>query len=296
MTTPPAEVSAPALTVSHTSTVTPDQIDDLGHMNVRHYGANAYAATIALCAEQGLGEPQLRSAYTRHHHEQMEGNELEVRSAFLAPDPEQPRLRFYHELRNRENDDLAATFIHELNNGAIEQPTIELPPYGAPRSLRLDVDRFASAPSIDELRERGLAIRLPRTVDTEDTMGRDTVPPWLANNLIWNGERPDEETDWIHTLPSGDRYSYVVMEARLWVPVEPVAVGTPIESFSANVEIAEKITREVNWSYNSESGEPLAIIESIDLCFNMTQRKSMLIPDESRARFEPHLFPEYGQH
>ena len=74
----------PELTVSHTSTVTHDQIDELGHMNVRWYGANAVAATASLCERLGLGSPALHSTYTRHHHEQMEGNELEVRSAVLT--------------------------------------------------------------------------------------------------------------------------------------------------------------------------------------------------------------------
>ncbi|MFT6393412.1 MAG: hypothetical protein ACJA14_002942, partial [Ilumatobacter sp.] len=32
---------ADGLAVTHTSTVTADQIDHLGHMNVRYYGVNA---------------------------------------------------------------------------------------------------------------------------------------------------------------------------------------------------------------------------------------------------------------
>lgn len=258
-------------------------------MNVRHYGGNAYAASQALCNTMGLGTPALRSAYTRHHHEQMEGNELEVRSALLGSGE---RLRFYHELRNRADDDLAATFIHELDHPRIEAPTIELPTYGQPRSLRLDVDGMASAPPLDELRERNLAVRVARTVDEEDTLGADTVPPWLANNLIWNGERPGPELEWIRTLPNGDQYAFVVMESRLWVHPEPVPIGTPIQSFSATVVMGEKITRDVSWSYNTDTGEPLAIIEGIDLCFNLKARRSLVIPDEARARHEP-LYPEY---
>lgn len=274
----------------------PDQIDELGHMNVRHYGGNAYAGSLALCDTLGLGQPALQSAYTRHHNEQMEGNELEVRSALVGGSS---RLRIYHELRNRANNDLAATFVHDLDHPPLHAdmnaaPTVELPAYGQPRSLRLDVDGLASAPPLDKVRERGLAVRLPRTITTEDTMGADTVPPWLANNLIWNGERPDEETEWIRTLPNGDRYAFVVMESRLWVHPTPVALGTPVESFSTTVEIGEKVARDVSWSYNTETGEPLAAIEGIDLCFNLNERRSMVIPDQTRVQFERDLHPDFA--
>ena len=279
------------LTISHTSSVTDDQIDELGHMNVRYYGQNAVAATHAVFDRLGLGEPTLHSAYTRHHHEQMLGNELEVRSALLGGGD---RLRLYHELRNRADDDLAATFVHELVHPAVEAPAIELPDHGRPRSLRLDTDGLATAPPLDQLVESGLAVRRPRTVNDEDTMGARTVPTWLANNLIWGGERLDEITEWIRTLPNGDRYAFVVMESRLWVRPEPVPIGTPIQSFSATIEVGEKIERDISWSYDTSTGEPLAAIETVDLCFNMSERRSMVIPEQSRDRIDAGFRPEFA--
>ena len=286
----------PDLTVTHTSTVTPDQIDELGHMNVRYYGMNAHAATTAFCAELGLGDPAVRSRYTRHHHEQMEGNELEVRSAVIADGAAAAggRLCFYHELRNRADDDLAATFVFEVDHPQIEMPGIELPDYGRPRSLRLSADGLAAAPPFEELREHGLAVRLPRTVTTEDSMGADAVPTWLVNNLIWGGERPDGESDWIRELPNGDRFAFAVMESRLWVSGEPVPVGTPIQSFGANVAIADKVVHDVNWCYDTSTGEPIAAMEGVDVCFNMTERRSMSLPDSARARSAETLFPHYA--
>jgi len=85
------------LSVTHTSSVTPDQIDELGHMNVRYYGQNASAATAALAKQLGVGDASVSGTYTRHHHEQMEGNQLEVRSAVLDDGGDQ--LRFFHEHR-----------------------------------------------------------------------------------------------------------------------------------------------------------------------------------------------------
>ena len=278
-----------SLDVSHRSTVTPDQIDDLGHMNVRHYGANASAGTRSICERLGIGTPGLVSAYTRHHHEQMEGNELEVRSAVL---PGGTRLRIYHELRNRRDDDLAATFVHELDHAPVEALDFELPEHGRPRSLRLDTDALATAPSLDRVRELGLADRKPRRVDTDDTLGASTVPAGNYGSLLWGGERLEEEGSWIRTLPDGSRYAFVVMEQRVWVRPEPVPLGTPVQSFRASLEVREKIGRDIGWCFDTETGEPLVVSEAIDLCFNLTERRSMVIPAGSRSEEDVDFYPE----
>ncbi|MEM9518956.1 MAG: thioesterase family protein [Actinomycetota bacterium] len=228
-----------SLEVSHRSTVTPDQIDDLGHMNVRYYGVNAAAGTRAVCERLGLGRLAMRSGYTRHHHEQMEGNELVVRSAVV---PGGERLRIYHELRNVADDDLAATFVHELDHPPVDAPDFELPAYGAPRSLSLTTDALTSAPDLARLQQLGLAMREPRQVDSDDTVGADTVPPGNSPNLLWGGE-PFEEYDWVRTLLNGDRFAYAVMEQRMWIRPGPVAIGTSIQSFRATLEIGDRPRR-----------------------------------------------------
>jgi len=278
----------PELIVSHTSTVTPDQIDELGHMNVRWYGHNAVAATLAMCDRLGVGRPALTSTYTRHHHEQLEGNELEVRSGVLAG---ATTLRFFHELRNRADDDLAATFVHDLEHPPIESPGVALPDYARPRSIDLGVDRFATAPSLTELRDLGLAMRHERRVDTEDSLGADVVPTWLTNNLIWGGERTDGEESWIRDTADGDRVAFASMETRLRIG-EPVAVGTPIQSFGAIVEIGAKIIHELNWVYALDTERLLAVADTIDLAFSIPNRRSREIPPEMRALEDARLRPE----
>ena len=276
------------LEISHRSTVTPDQIDELGHMNVRYYGVNAGAATRAMCERLGLPTVPLRSAYTRHHHEQMEGNELVVRSAVL---PGGERLRIYHELVNDTDGDLAATFVHELDHPPVEAPDFELPAHGTPRSLSLTTDALASPPTLDQLEELGLAMRKPRQVDSTDTQNGDTVPPAGMANLLWGGE-PFLEYDWIRTLPNGDRYGYAVMEQRIWIRPGPITLDTPIQSFRASLQVGEKIGRAIAWCYNTDTGEPLVASEAIDLCLNLTQRRAMAIPAESRSEADPDFHPE----
>jgi len=261
-------------------------------MNVRWYGHNAVAATKAMCDRLGLGEPRLLSTYTRHHHEQLEGSELEVRSALTGGGN---KLRIYHELRNRADEDLAATFVHEIDHAPVEAPVIELPDYGRPRSLTLDVDGLAQAPPLSEVRELDLSIRFEREVTTEDTMNAEVVPSWLANNLIWGGERPDDEDekDWIHTLPSGDRAAFVVMEQQLWIGQLP-ALGTRIQSFGATVAIGDKISHGVSWCYDLDTEQPLTVLENINLAFNLTQRRSMVITPEMRTERAARLHPNFA--
>ena len=280
----------PELTVSHTSTVTPDQIDELGHMNVRWYGANAVAATACICERLGIGNPALHSTYTRHHHEQLEGNELEVRSAVLAGGG---HLRFFHELRNQATNDLAATFVHDLDHAQIEMPGIDLPEYGHPRSIDLDIDRLSSAPSLGQLRDRGLATRIERHVDTEDSMGAEIVPTWLTNNLIWGGERLDGLTNWVCETDDGDRVGFASMETRMHVG-RPVPVGTRIQSFGAVIALGAKVSQDLNWVYDLDTEELLAVAETIDLAFSIPNRRSREMPPEVRVREEARFHPDLG--
>lgn len=284
-----------ALVISHQSRVEADHIDDLGHMNVRYYGMNAHEATLTMCDQLGIGDRCILSTYTRHHHEQLEGAELEVRSAVAIETG--PGLWLYHELRNRATNDLAATFVHELDHpgldGHAEVPAVSLPDYGWPRTLRLDSNGLTSAPPMSQLVAGGHAARRPRAVDREDTRGSDTVAPWLAKNLIWGGEHVEAgDSDWIRTLPRGERYAFVVMETRMWIRKEPITVGTPIQSFRARLEVGTKIEREIAWVYDSSTAEPLAAIESVELCFSMDHRRSMAIPAHDRAEREADLHPE----
>ena len=96
----------------HTAQVTEDQIDHLGHMNVRFYAEHAHAGSLRLAEEIGLarGAGQVviqRDRYTRHHREQMLGAGLEVRGGVM--DADATSVRVYEELANSDTGDIAAT-------------------------------------------------------------------------------------------------------------------------------------------------------------------------------------------
>lgn len=276
------------LSVTHTSSVTPEQIDDLGHMNVRWYGANAGAATAALCERLGIAASAPTSTYTRHHHEQMEGNRLEVRSGVLAGTS---RLRFFHELRNQETDDLAATFVHELDHAPVEVPSMTLPEYGQPRTIDHAIDRLAVAPPLEEVQRRNLAIRNERAVTTEDSMSAEVVPTWLTNNLIWGGDRPDGNESWIRETSDGDRVAFASMETRIQSNRQ-AKVGTRIQSFGAAIAVGSKILHALSWVYDLTTAEVIAVAETVDLAFSIPNRRSRVMPDEIRVREEARLQPD----
>lgn len=278
----------PLLSVTHTSEVTEDQIDELGHMNVRWYARHALAATSAMTERLGVGAPRCRSAYTRHHREQLVGAVLEVRSGVLGG---ASRLRLYHELRNVADGVLAATFVHELDHPPVETPAVDLPEHGRPRSIALDTDALASAPTLDEALRAGLAIRRPRAVDDGDTAGRAVVAPWRAQGLFWDGATIDGASAWLRVGPDGRRLASATMESRVWFGTMP-AHGTPIQSFGVPVELADKVTRHIHWVFDLDGGALLAAMETVNIVFDIDGRRAIPIPDSERAETEARLRPD----
>ncbi len=278
----------PALEVTHESIVTEDQIDELGHMNVRFYGRNAMAATTAFCDAHDIAVQAITSVYTRHHHEQMLGSRLVVSSGALRS---RSGFRLFHELRNGDGV-LGATFVHEFDHASPDTPVIELPDYGAPRSLRLDVDAVGRAPTLQTLLDLELAVRLPREVTTSDTLGTDVVPVSEANMLIWGGEAPAGARDFVRIGPNGERVGMAVMESRGWVGAMPT-IGTHIQSFGATMEVREKVARSRSWCIDLDTGQVVAAFESVNLAFDLDERRSMAIPPTERIRLESRLHPDF---
>src|SRR5688572_17867558 len=158
------------LATTHTSTVTEDQIDHLGHMNVRFYAVNAHAATRTVLADLPGWDGRdhfVHDVYTRHLREQLLGARLAVRSAIL--DSSERALRVHHELIDRDSDELAATFVHgisPLDDGGRRLPlppavlveaearAIPHPAHASTRTISLQADLMATTPSLATVRER----------------------------------------------------------------------------------------------------------------------------------------------
>lgn len=273
------------LTVTHTSTVTEDQIDHLGHMNVRYYAVNARAATRSF-----LGTGEVFDMYTRHFREQLLGTELDVRSGVLSTDTDSTKV--YHELANAATGDLAATFVYRVRAQAPDDSSIELPAHGQPRSI--DIDAAMSSPAIDELRSLGLAMRAERTIVHDDLGSGDTVSASMVPMLFWGGESLDgKEQQLVHTGPNGENIGWATMETRAVVNRLP-GLGTRIQSFGATTAIADKTTQTSMWVYDLDSGDLLAAFEVVSVLFDIGARRAMSIPDDMRAEQTAQLHPEFG--
>ena len=299
------------LRVTHQSRVTTDQIDHLGHMNVRFYGVNAQRGTQALTRTMGLDVDRLHldDIYTRHHREQMLDTSLEVRSAIVSADPD--RVRIYHELVDVDSDVLAATFVHGLTAvdssgapsdlpdgtvGRLREEAVDIPERGASRSVDLDADPMFGAPTLEALRSRGLEMREPRAVTTDECGSDGRVTPDLAPMLTWAGTPVGRGVrgDMLHDGPNGEKMGWAAMETRMLTQRLP-SLGDRIQSFGALIDMADKTTHRVHWAFDLDRGDLLTSFETVSLAFDTVGRRPMSIPqwirDAEASTLHPDLAP-----
>jgi len=287
--------------VLHKTEVTADQIDHLGHMNVRYYGEHARLAAVRLLASLGLEPGRARAAvqrdtYTRHHREQLVGAPLEVRGGVL--DATTDRIRLYEELVNADTDEVAAafvlTFVVPPGEGpspltdevvdAARSAAVAIPDHGRPRSISLDDDPGAIAPAPSVLVARNLAMRLPRTITSADAEGRATVAPNALAELVWGGEpAPGREFRPLEPTSDGSQIGFAILETRAtWV--RDAAVGDRIQSFGAELDIASKTMLSRNWLVDLARDEVIGVFTVVNIAFDVGARRAIVIPDEVRAR------------
>jgi acyl-CoA thioesterase FadM len=294
----------------HQAEVTSDQIDHLGHMNVRFYGAHARSGADRLLARLGLAPDEGRAVvgrdvYVRHHREQLEGARLEVRGGVL--DATSRSVRVYEELSNADTADVAATFVlaFELVDRPSRRPlalsdeliaaaladTVTVPDYGRPRSISMDEDPIVGAPALAMLNDRGLALRRPRVIDPREVMVDDDgfVSPLAAGELMWGGDPvPGREFQPLEPLPGGNSMGFATMETRSTWARAP-RVGDRVQSFAAELDVQAKTMLSRHWLFDVDRGDLLVVFSVVNLAFDLAARRSMVIPDTFRARIDERL-------
>jgi len=286
------------LEMVHQSSVTEEQIDHLGHMNVRWYAINATAASEVVLSRLGLApDTEMVRTYTRHHNEQLLGAPLAVSSALLGGGE---RVRIYHELANRDTGAIAATFVHEFDHPAASLHADafvhldEVPEHGRARSLSLESDAAGSAPELSQILDLDIAVRKPRDVTTEDTGGATTVPAEMRPNLIWDGEPVrDNDIGFLRRGPNGENIGFATMESQLQLVRLP-KLGMRIQSFGAVTELRAKTYTRAMWVFDVNTAQLLVAFEIVNLCFNIDERRSMVIPDALRAEEERIFHPAFA--
>jgi acyl-CoA thioester hydrolase len=294
--------------------VLPDEIDDLGHMNVRFYAQRALLATERLLAEHGLDTescaamgtaPEVHDIYTRHHREQLAGAPLAVQGGVIEIHDESFRL--YHELLNTQSGELAATFVHGIrmrslaDRSSIEMPDmtrkslaealVAWPDHGRTRSI--DLDRASTIPTLADVRDRGLALRKERCVTADECDSNGFVQTTRRQDLVWGGDPvpPHRGGPPLHDLEGGGKMSMAALETRS-VLTELPRVGTRIQSFSATVEVGRKVTVRRAWVFDVEREALLFSNTFVDIALHLGLRRSMAIPDDLRAQFESKVQPD----
>ena len=303
-----------ALRVLHESEVLAEEIDALGHMNVRFYGTRALASTDRLLAELavetddfGTTSPfvyDLPRLFTRYQREQHTGAPLVVSGGLLEANEQ--GLRFYHELRNPERDELAASFVQDLSLRspgdeeplsiptsvckALAKSVIEFPIQGQPRTV--DLDRDPVAPTLEEALSGGLAFRIPRKVDPADCDPEGRLTPIMRPFYMWGGDplppATKQDGPMLIELPDGAKMGWASMETRSVMVEQPMA-GMRVQSFAATVEIARKTNLRRYWVFNLDTQELMLSNEVVELALHLGERRAIEIPDDIRASMSADL-------
>ena len=295
----------------HTSTVTPDQIDHLGHMNVRFYGELACVGASSLAGSLGLrsGGGSLvvgRDIHVRHHREQLEGARLSVCGGVVDACSE--RIRLYEELVNDDSGELAATFVVSLEApGDGDQPAgtlsaeqverarlrvVEVPEHGRPRSIMIEDDPVAGAPRLGELSDRGLATCQVREIDADERDRAAWFDTGRLIDLVWGGQPVDgTEFQPFHRGADGRIIAWATMETRGTWNRLPQA-GELVQSFGAELELAGKTMRSRHWVFEVERGDLVCMLTTVNLAFDFERRCAVSIPDELRDSLAARLHPD----
>ncbi|MGE0621673.1 MAG: thioesterase family protein [Pseudomonadales bacterium] len=308
------------------SRVRPEEIDSLGHLNVRFYLERVGRSEQAMLAALGLTEETLKTGgtrmrrvdtYSRFQREQFEGAELAVLGGVLGTEP--TRIRSYFEVRNPAKDEIAALFIvtSELTDRntraprelpaelrqANEQYGVLLPEYARPRSLSLDpprsdvrlADLLARIP---EATEFGMTGRREAEILAEDC-GPDGVLRDEVELMFLMFRREAESLDPKKFGPpvlrtdEGHRLGWAMMETRNVEFSRPRA-GDTVVFLGADVGIAEKSRQSRRWSFVRDTGELLGIHDTVGIAIDLDARKAIPIPRSIREEMERCYLPEYA--
>jgi len=315
------------LKVLHESTVQPEEIDALGHMNVRYYMTRVDRANRSMLAERGIQEEPGKAirrldTYTRFHREQFAGATLHTLGGLIAVagSDESREVNGYFEIRNPDNNQVAASFIlrsclidvssqqvlditaNSANNDNTSEYRVLVPEHGMPRSLSLnDPARI----SLEEL---------------EAVVGDDPTPGMMSGrrkNAVHADDcdtdgRLREEMDLMFVLhrptignenelggppvmrdSEGRRYSWAMIETRSVVWHRPME-GEIVLSIGADIANGEKWRQSRRWMFAEKTGLLLGISDSVGLCIDLDARRSIPMPLDVIEAIERSSLPQFA--
>jgi len=309
------------------STVQPDEIDTLGHMNVRFYLKRVMRGHEKLLASLGFDlaardecETTLRriDTYIRYHREQMIGAALQVRGGPLAAD--ETSLRMYYEVLGPAGEPAATyiiVFAHErrsdraraplpgsLING-LQSELVELPPHGLPRSLSLEAPRLDLTYADVDTRvqqiegdDSMLGSQMEREIGPEDCDSwgflQDEDDLMFGARLRAAKRKPGEQFGPpIHTSEHGHRFAWAWLESRAIEAARPRA-GDVLRSIPADIGLQRKTRHTRRWIFNVGTGGIVGVEDYIGIALDIDARRSIEIPPRVREALETRFVPEFA--
>ena len=315
------------LRVLHESSVQPEEIDALGHMNVRYYMTRVDQANRSLLAELGIEDGSGKAirrldSYTRFHREQFAGATLLTLGGLIAVagSDESREVNGYFEIRNPDNNQIAASFIlrsclidvysqqvldinaTSANNDLTSKYSVSVPEYGMPRSLSLDDPARISLEELeavvgDDPTPGMMSGRRKNVVHADDcdTDGRlrEEVDLMFVLHRPAAGEDNEPGGPPVMLDSQGRRYSWAMIETRSVVWHRPM-VGEIVLSIGADIANGEKWRQSRRWMFAEETGLLLGISDSVGLCIDLDARRSIPMPFDVIEAIERSSLPQFA--
>ena len=315
------------LKVLHESTVQPEEIDALGHMNVRYYMTRVAQANRAMLAELGIQDGSGKAirrldTYTRFHREQCAGATLLTLGGLIADagSDESQAINGYFEIRNPDNNQVAASFILrscliDVSNQQVldinatsaktdltREYSVRVPEYGMPRSLSLNEPARISLEELeavvgDDPTPGMMSGRRKNVVYADDCDSdgrlREEVDLMFVLHRPTTGEENEPGGPPVMRDSEGRRYSWAMIETRNVVWHRPMA-GEIVLSIGADIANGEKWRQSRRWMFAEETGLLLGISDSVGLCIDLDARRSIPMPFDVIEAIERSSLPQFA--
>ena len=306
----------------HTSVVAPEEIDSLGHVNVRHYIGRMAAANTLLLQRVGItaspGETLRRvDTYSRFHREQFANATLDTAGGLIEGEgvDRSRSVAAYFEIRNRANGELAATFItmtqcldyasQRARDLPVEGPgpstTVMIPRHGVPRSLRLkppaevtldEITPFIRDDATGMMSGRREGVVAPEHCDARGRLREDVELMFVVHRPRDGGDVPVMGPPVLRD-ETGRRFSWAMMETRSVVRSLPKA-GDQLVSLGADVAVGDKWRQSRRWTFDRHTGVLLGMNDTLGLCIDLDARIAITIPASVRAEIERNCLPQFA--
>ena len=293
--------------------VTEDQIDSLGHLNVRYYIERMDDANRRLLSGLGItgnADTFLRrvDTYNKFRREQFEGAVLSTHGALIAEGLIGPAgsVPAYFEVRNEATGEIAASFLTATLrvDQTTQQPVGAMvseglpssgelapmapPEASLPRSLSLSAPRVIPMQTLmDELPtevvQGNMTGRRENVVKVEDCDDRGRLREDVDLMTIVFRALPQDADDQATMGPpiqrdeSGRRFAWAMMETRSYVFEYP-HVGDVVIALSVDLDCGDKWRQTRRFMFNKGSGSILGVYDSIGVCIDLDARRAIETP------------------